>query len=235
MIDESSRIHEGVPLDAAVLEAQVLLLDLLRRLFLHGPNQGLVDALAATAAIDAADWPPAIAQALQQMRQALAMRGEGADALLDLEVEFTRLTIGPFEIPALPYASFYLSPSRDLMTEETLDVRRRYLQAGVAVRELDQTPDDHLGVELEFLHWLSLKALQAAVCGDAAAQTQALQRRGEFMREHAARWLPRFADALSEATDEALFRAAADLLQQVSRLDDDTAVSHWKTEARQPR
>lgn len=219
----STRKPEPGPPDTVALDAQVLLLDLLRRLFLHGPNPGLVDALAATAAIDAADWPPATAEALQQMRQALAARGDGTDALLDLEVEFTRLTIGPFEIPALPYASFYLSPSRALMTDETLDVRRRYLQAGVAVRELDHTPDDHLGVELEFLHFLSLQALQAATRGDAAAQALALQRRGEFMREHASRWLPCFAQALFEATNEALFRAAAALLQQVARLDEDAA------------
>ncbi|MDP1899852.1 MAG: molecular chaperone TorD family protein [Rubrivivax sp.] len=217
------RQREGALSDVLPLEAQVLLLDLLRRLFLQGPNQGMVDALAAAAALDACEWTPAAADALQRMRQAIASRGDGPDALLDLEVEFTRLTIGPFEIPALPYASFYLSPSRALMTEETLDVRRRYLQAGVAVRELDHTPDDHLGVELEFLHFLSLQALQAAVRDDMTAYDLALERRAEFVREHAARWMPQFAQALSDATQDEVFRAAAALLRQVMRLDEDAA------------
>ncbi|MFN3406991.1 MAG: molecular chaperone TorD family protein [Caldimicrobium sp.] len=36
----------------------------------------------------------------------------------------------------MPYASFYLSESRSLMTEETIDIRRRYLEAGMAVKDL---------------------------------------------------------------------------------------------------
>lgn len=201
---------------APALDAQALLLDLLRRLFLHGPNRGMVDALAATAAVD--DWPPAIDEALRQMRTAIASRGEADDALLDLEVEFTRLTIGPLEIPAMPYASFYLSPSRALMTDETLEVRRRYLEAGVAVRELNRTPDDHLGVELEFLHFLTLLAAQAEARGDEAACLQALARREAFLQEHAARWMPAFAGAFAGATQEPVFLAAAALLRVVAEL-----------------
>lgn len=118
---------------APALDAQALLLDLLRRLFLRGPNRGMDDARQATAAVD--DWPQAVDEALREMRAAIAARGEGDEVLLDLEVEFTRLTIGPLEIPAMPYASFYLSPSRSLMTDETLDVRRRYLEAGLGIKQ----------------------------------------------------------------------------------------------------
>lgn len=207
----------GTGMAAPALDAQVLLLDLLRRLFLHGPGRGMVDALAATAAFD--DWPPAVAEALQRMRSAVAARGDADGALLDLEVEFTRLTIGPLEIPAVPYASYYLSTTRTLMTDETVDVRRRYLEAGLAVRELDRTPDDHLGVELEFLHFLTLLAAQARARGDEAECRQALTRRATFLREHASRWIPAFADAFAGATEEPAFSAAAALLQAVVDLD----------------
>lgn len=212
----STMASAGAGLAMAALDAQALLLDLLRRLFLTGPNRGMVDALAATAAVD--DWPPAVDEALREMRAAVAARGEGDDALLDLEVELTRLTIGPLEIPAMPYASFYLSPSRTLMTDETLDVRRRYLEAGVAVRELNRTPDDHLGVELEFLHLLTLQAAQAEARGEEAARDQALAQRESFVREHAERWMPAFADAFAGATQEPAFQAAATLLRAVSGL-----------------
>jgi TorA maturation chaperone TorD len=193
------------------LDAQVLLLDLLRRLFLNGPNRGVADALAATAAVD--DWPLHIAEPLQTMRAAVASRGDADEALLDLEVEFTRLTIGPLEIPAMPYASFCLSPGRTLMTADTLDVRRRYLEAGVAVRDLGRTPDDHLGIELEFLHFLTLQAALAEARGDEAARHLALAQRKSFIEEHAARWMPAFADAFAAATEEPALGAAALLLQ----------------------
>jgi TorA maturation chaperone TorD len=193
------------------LDAQVLLLDLLRRLFLNGPNRGMADALTATAAVD--DWPPRIAEPLQTMRAAVAARGDAAEALFDLEVEFTRLTIGPLEIPAMPYASFYLSPGRTLMTADTLDVRRRYLEAGVAVRDLGRTPDDHLGIELEFLHFLTLQAALAEARGDEATRERALAQRASFIAEHAARWMPSFAAAFAAATEEPALAAVALLLQ----------------------
>lgn len=210
----ASPASAGLTTAAPPLDAQALLLDLLRRLFLHGPSRGMVDALRATAAVD--DWPPAIDAPLRTMREAIVTRGEADDALLDLEVEFTRLTVGPLEIPAMPYASFYLSPTRSLMTDETLDVRRRYLEAGVAVRELNRTPDDHLGVELEFLHFLTLQAAQAEASGEKAARDQALACRQAFLSEHAARWMPAFADAFAGATQEPAFRAVAVLVRTVA-------------------
>jgi TorA maturation chaperone TorD len=216
---EGSPVTAPLATDAAAvpaLDAQVLLLDLLRRLFLNGPNRGMADALAATAAVD--DWPPHIAVPLQTMRAAVAARGDSDDALLDLEVEFTRLTIGPLEIPAMPYASFYLSPGRTLMTEDTLDVRRRYLEAGVAVRDLGRTPDDHLGIELEFLHFLTLQAALAEARGDEAARDRALAQRASFVEEHAALWMPAFAEAFAAATEEPAFQAAAQLLRAATAL-----------------
>ena len=44
------------------------------------------------------------------------------------------------------------------MTEETLVVRALYLNAGMVVQNLHRVPDDHLGIELEFLYWLTQQA-----------------------------------------------------------------------------
>jgi TorA maturation chaperone TorD len=217
MTAATANLAGGTGTKTLALDAQVLLLDLLRRLFLHGPKQGMIDALQATAAID--DWPAPIADALQVMRRAMLGHGSADAALLDLEVEFTRLTIGPLEIPAVPYASFYLSPGRALMTEDTLDVRRRYMEAGVAVRDFGSTPDDHLGVELEFLHFLTLQAALADARGDAAARDKALIQQGSFISEHASRWMPAFADALGSSTREPAFQAVALLLRAAVSLE----------------
>ncbi|HSR12968.1 MAG TPA: molecular chaperone TorD family protein, partial [Thermodesulfobacteriota bacterium] len=54
----------------------------------------------------------------------------------DLAVEFARLFLGPGHPPAIPFASYYLSETRRLMTQETLDVRRRYLEASLAAKDL---------------------------------------------------------------------------------------------------
>ena len=44
------------------------------------------------------------------------------------------MLVGPGETPVVPYGSFYLSPTRNLMTEETMGVRAMYLDAGMAVQ-----------------------------------------------------------------------------------------------------
>lgn len=64
----------------------------------------------------------------------------------------------------------------------------------------------------------TLQAAQAEARGDDAACGQALARREAFLREHAARWMPAFADEFAGSTREPAFRAAAALLWFVADL-----------------
>ena len=57
-----------------------------------------------------------------------------------LRIEYTRLFEGPGQMPAVPFASFHLSRSKALMTQDTLLVRGRYLEAGLAVEALNRVP-----------------------------------------------------------------------------------------------
>jgi TorA maturation chaperone TorD len=116
-------------------------------------------------------------------------------------------------MPAVPFASFYLSRSKALMTPETLTVRARYLEAGVAVEALNQMPDDYLGVELEFLYFLTREALTAANAGDQPTMDLRLDQRRRFVFDHFAHWVPLLANALEEATQEAAFRHLAGLIR----------------------
>ena len=45
-----------------------------------------------------------------------------------LAIEFTRLFIGPQNPPAIPYASFYLSESKTMFSDVTIDVRKSILK-----------------------------------------------------------------------------------------------------------
>jgi len=139
-----------------------------------------------------------------------------------LQVEFTRLIVGPAETPAVPYASFYLSPTQLVMTEETLAVRRQYLDAGVARRSDMRMPDDHLGLELDFLYFLEREIAMAEAAGDQVGAKVARARRADFVRGHLSQWVPRFASDVLGATSHHFVRAAVALLLALMVCDEAT-------------
>lgn len=202
--------------EVPVLEAEARVYDLLRHLFLEGPTRDLLDALT-TAGRNGPEWSGPLAEGLSMMADAAL----GADdaRCLDLQAEFARLLVGPHEPPALPYASCHLSPSRSLMTDVTLAVRDDYLKAGLAVRRLNRIPDDHLGIELEFLYFLTTAALDAAESGDGETVLGKLAERRDFIESHYSRWAPRFAKLLMRSTEEPFFRGSGLLVKTTAEPD----------------
>ena len=65
--------------------------------------------------------------------------------------DFMRLFIGPGKVLAPPWGSVYMSVDKLIFTEETLNVRRYYERNGRIVKEKHHEPDDHIGLELEFI------------------------------------------------------------------------------------
>jgi TorA maturation chaperone TorD len=133
----------------------------------------------------------------------------------DLALEYSRLFIGPKNPPAVPFASFYLSETHSLMSEETIEVRKRYLEAGMAVKDLYSMPDDHLGIELEFLYYLTQKIIQDFEQGRREEASRILEIRENFLKEHMRLWVPIFSDKVLENTKEDFYRGAAHILRGV--------------------
>lgn len=135
--------------------------------------------------------------------------------LEELSVEYARLFIGPNNPPAVPYASFYLSESRSLMTDETIDVRRRYLEAGMAVKDLYSVPDDHISIELEFVYYLTQKIIKLFEEGEREEASRLFEIREDFLSEHMAKWLFLFTDKVIESTQENFYKGIAFILRGI--------------------
>ncbi len=133
----------------------------------------------------------------------------------DLALEFARLFIGPKNPPAIPYASFYLSESKTVMTDITTEVRKSYLDAGMAVKDLYRIPDDHIGIEMEFISYLSEKAVNLYEDGNRAEASRLLAIKNKFINEHLVCWVPLFVFELLDSTKEDLYRGAAIVLREV--------------------
>lgn len=131
----------------------------------------------------------------------------------ELALEYARLFIGPENPPAVPYASFYLSESRSLMTDETIDVRKRYLEAGMVVKELYSTLDDHIGIELEFIYYLTQKIIELFEQGEPGEASKVFEIRSNFISGHMTAWIPFFVEKVIESTGEDFYKGGSFMLK----------------------
>jgi TorA maturation chaperone TorD len=131
----------------------------------------------------------------------------------ELAVEFARLFIGPKNPPAIPYASFYLSESKSMMSDVTIDVRKMYLDAGMAVKELYSFPDDHIAIELEFLQSLTERIIELFKKGNREEASNLYGLREHFLTAHFSKWVTSFADNIITSTNEDFYRGAAHMLK----------------------
>lgn len=147
----------------------------------------------------------AAAEAAARMGTALMQ-----DSSEDLCVEHARLFVGPFELVAPPYGSVHLEKARRVMGDSTMEVQRMYQEAGLAL-DVKEAPD-HIALELEFMHYLSL--LEANAAGEDTARVhEVAQKQAEFFHHFLSPWVPDFCQAIRKGTDNAFYMALADCLE----------------------
>ncbi len=116
-----------------------------------------------------------------------------SDAELEhLQCDYFRMFIGAGMPEAPPWESFYRTEERVVFSEYTVAVRAQYESFGLVSELREKEPDDHIGLELEFMGHLCDIGRELLVKGDEeqAARTFAAQR--GFMDEHLLQWAPRF-------------------------------------------
>ncbi len=196
------------------LKAEFYLYNLLRQVFIKEPTKELINDLAKVDTPE--DAEDGISYGLKLMIESIR-RNENRfeDWIEELAIEYARLFIGPENPLAVPYASFYLSESRLLITEETIEVRKRYLEAGMAVKGLYSIPDDHIGIELEFVYYLTKRILELLEEGKTEEASRLFEIREGFLREHLKKWIPIFTDKILESSQEDFYRGAAVILGEL--------------------
>ncbi len=194
------------------LKGEMQTLNLLRQVFLREPEAELLREFG-NLEIHSEEEIPSGLELMVGSAKGNALRLE--EWREDLAVEFARLFIGPAPPLAMPFASYYLSESHTLMTEATLGVRKKYLEAGLAVKDLHRIPDDHIGIELDFLYYLTTNILELSGSGKEEEAEKLLNIRQAFLKDHFALWVPLFANRITESAEEEFYRGAASLLIEV--------------------
>jgi len=202
---------ESLILEEVGAEKQIL--ELLRFVFWQEPTKEL---LLDFFQVPLVEEENEIDRGLNLMNQTIRRNEDRSDAYLeDLAIEFTRLFLGPASPIAVPFASFYLSESKRLMTEETIDIRKKYLEVGMAAKYLHSVPDDHISTELEFLAYVAQETMILYEKGDRQEASQKYEIMNDFLRNHLAQWAPIFAGQIIDNTNEDFFKGAALVLRGV--------------------
>ncbi len=151
----------------------------------------------------------------RRMREGLAAASQE-----ELSVEFSRLFVGPFELPAPPYGSVYLDPNRMVMGDSTMKALRAYKEAGLDLSNGLREPPDHIAVELEFMHYLASREARATADGDKDRARDLLKAQGRFLKESMGPWIPPFCEKMRQGTENAFYRALADCVSAFTEKDE---------------
>lgn len=128
-----------------------------------------------------------------------------------LEVEYTRLFIGPFLAPAPPYGSVYLEQGRRLMGNSTINAQQYYLRRGFDVASNIKESPDHISIELEFMYALVRQGVGEIEAADCEELSQTVRLQMEFLQNHLGAWMPAFADRIIEHTRNLFYKHLAEV------------------------
>ena len=190
-----------VPLSEDVRGAIAFVGETLGPFFLQDPVKGDAGpAFEAMAALDAeaaaAEWPFADGD---EAHAALRLMVDGLAAGAEDEAlvwEYRRLFVGPAPKPAPPWGSVYTDRECVVFGASTLELRRWMRGRGIARLADDRTPEDHIGLMLALMAWLSRN------------QPEDL---GVYLQEHLLTWSSHFLEQLAEAAAHPFYEGLARL------------------------
>jgi len=205
-----------------LMKARQNVYDLLRCFFLQEPSEAFFQALKEENVLkNLRGYHPDLDEGVEFLSAVIS--SPTANLLVsDLMPEFNRLFIGPFPVPL--YESVYRSESGLVMQEETMAVRKKYMEAGLVVNPTESFPDDHIGTELEFIFYLCQKAAQAE---DGEAREVLLRMQQNFFKEHLVVWVSPLCDRLFQEAQSPYFKGVAKMTKGFVNWDYQEIVSHF--------
>lgn len=205
--------------------------DLLRRIFLwEFPYELFTELIMLSRTIQNSENPDNGAAFRNYLKS--IMPENASQVYREIHIEYTRLFVGPYHLPTPPYESVYRSPDQLMMQEQTMNVRAAYLNNEFQVIRINQEPDDHIGIELEFMCAMSKKSLDALDTKSFPRLAELIKVQLEFCNNHLQKWVPDFCRDIKNSsnsvfweniavfTQEFLEQDAADLRRLGENIDD---------------
>lgn len=198
------------------LTGELLIFGLLSKALYTYPERDWLNALISEGVFAeapfAADEPGVTAALARLQTWAESNRGGISDAAFDdLRADYTHLFIGPGDVKVAPWESVHFSDDRLIFQKETLQVREWYRRFGLQLQRLHNEPDDHIGLELEFVAHLAQLALGALEKNSPELLEQLLDAQRAFLSEHLLQWGYKFCGEVEENAHTEFFKGIARL------------------------
>lgn len=175
----------------------------LGRLHLQSPDQDTLDQLHAL--LD--EWPleskDDTAFGLDEMRSSF----DKGETVADIRRDHNLLYGVTASAKVPPYESVHRNQDQLIFDKETLEVRADYRKLGLQAPKLNQEPDDHIGLEFNFIAQSCLRSLDAL---DQDSTTDASRYYGigaVFMQQHLLEWAPEMLERAADEADTHFYRA----------------------------
>lgn len=127
---------------------------------------------------------------------AKSVRKMNKDNLIDYEVDYARifLAAGVAQgLAAFPYESVYTNKKHLMNQEAGEDVTILYAAKGLCARpDMYKIPNDHIGLEFEYMARLCDSAQKHATEGEQSRLEQDISEQKNFCDAHLKRWVPTF-------------------------------------------
>ena len=124
-----------------------------------------------------------------------------------IQIDFTKLFIGPFGLLAAPYGSVYLEDRGMLMGNSTINAEDMYAEEGIKVG-IKEVPD-HIAIELEFMAFLAYKKIEAMKARDKNKIEFYHQKQHLFLDIHLGNWIEEFTEKVEKNAQTKFYRKLA--------------------------
>lgn len=187
----------GKKLDPILLEIRQMIYSFLGSSFVDLPSAGQVETMVQEQLFD--EFPLEISE--EDFQQGLKLlqswvreseRNHFNEVLTLLQEDYTALFIGPGHLLAPPWESVYLTEERLTFGVSTMEVRECYLRHGLVFARKNSEPDDHFGLEMEFMSKLIAKQCQSFKAGQQEEAALLAREQLCFLQEHILKWLNDF-------------------------------------------
>jgi TorA maturation chaperone TorD len=141
--------------------------------------------------------------------------------LESLRIEYSNLFVVPLGQYIKPYESVYKTGL--VYRGPAIEVKKMYEKAGAGIPEEFKDLPDHVGLELEFMHFLCQKEAKLWNHENQPGALTLQKMEKNFLEQHLTSWIPAFCQEINKRTKNPFYRAMAKITRDFV-LSDQTAL-----------
>lgn len=212
-MDELSNIKEG--------------LNLWRHFFNEGYTKKFVDTIS-NFGVEENEMKEELIHAIEEVQNINSTMVK-SNWIQEMQADFTQIMFGPHKLKSYPFESIEVTGEKQLLQPLTIDIRKEYLQAGVALKNMNCIPDDFISIELEFVFILLDRAITKYKKGDSEGAIVDITTFNNFMKNHILKWVPNFLGNASSSSyqtyNSSVFKIAKYWFEEVGEFVNEIEIS----------